>query len=77
MGTPFNEAPLQTTELLNVGEAELSYLVDTAKIADANARQGHGVPVISRLASRCPSEEADEYRGWFLKRSGAMRYDAM
>lgn len=77
MGTPFNEAPLQTTELLNVGEAELSYLVDTAKISDANARQGHGVPVSSRLASRCLSEEADEYRGWFLKWCGAMRYDVM
>lgn len=45
LGTPLTETPLQITELLNVGEASLSYVVDLQGIIDANSAQGHGVPV--------------------------------
>lgn len=45
VGTPLNEAPLQTTELLNVGEAAVSYKVDSHGIKRANSSQGHGMPV--------------------------------
>lgn len=45
VGTPLNEAPLQTTELLNVGEAAVSYKVDSNGIKRANSSQGHGMPV--------------------------------
>lgn len=44
-GTPLNEAPLQTTEILNVGEAGVWYFVDEDTIGDANDAQGYGVPV--------------------------------
>jgi len=45
VGTPLNEAPLQLTELLNVGEAAVSYKVDSHGIKRANNSQGHGMPV--------------------------------
>lgn len=45
VGTPLNEAPLQTTELLNVGEAAVSYKVDSNGIKRANSSQGYGMPV--------------------------------
>ncbi|CAB1120454.1 unnamed protein product [Ectocarpus sp. CCAP 1310/34] len=45
IGTPLSEAPLQTTELLNVGEAAVSYKVDSSGIKRANNSQGHGMPV--------------------------------
>lgn len=45
VGTPLNEAPLQTTEILNVGEAGVWYVVDDDTIGDTNDAQGYGVPV--------------------------------
>lgn len=45
VGTPLNEAPLQMTELLNVGEVAVSYKVDSHGIKRANNAQGHGMPV--------------------------------
>lgn len=45
VGTPLTEAPLQTTELLNVGEAVVSYRVEGYGIRRANGSQGHGMPV--------------------------------
>eukprot|EP00752_Nemacystus_decipiens_P004480 g4092.t1 len=45
VGTPLNETPLQTTELLNVGEAAVSFKVDSNGIKRANNSQGHGMPV--------------------------------
>ncbi|CAN0346344.1 unnamed protein product [Ectocarpus sp. 6 AP-2014] len=45
IGTPLSEAPLQTTELLNVGEAAVSYKVDSSGIKRVNNSQGHGMPV--------------------------------
>ncbi|CAM9105839.1 unnamed protein product, partial [Scytosiphon promiscuus] len=45
VGTPLIEAPLQTTELLNVGEAAMRFKVDAQGIKRANASQGHGMPV--------------------------------
>lgn len=53
VGTPLAEAPLQTTELLNVGEAVMSYKVDGQGIKRANASQGHGMPVGLRRCLRC------------------------
>ena len=50
VGTPLNEAPLQLTELLNVGEAAMSYKVDSHGIKRANSAQGHGMPVSSFMA---------------------------
>lgn len=50
VGTPLNEAPLQTTELLNVGEAAVSYKVDSNGIKRTNNSQGHGMPVRVNLA---------------------------
>lgn len=52
VGTPLNEAPLQTTELLNVGEAAVSYRVDSHGIKRANNSQGHGMPVSFVLRCR-------------------------
>lgn len=48
VATPITEAPLQTTEILNVGESGLSYFVDEDRIEGANNLQGHGVPVRRR-----------------------------
>lgn len=45
VGTPLTEAPLQVTELLNVGEAPISYRVEGSAIKRANKSQGYGVPV--------------------------------
>lgn len=45
VGTPLTEAPLQMTELLNVGDAGVSYRVETCAIKRVQDSQGHGVPV--------------------------------
>lgn len=45
IGTPLTEAPLQTTELINVGEAVVSYRLEGHGIRRANSSQGHGIPV--------------------------------
>lgn len=45
VGTPLHEAPMQTTELLNVGQAGVSYIVEDDTVDAANAEQGYGVPV--------------------------------
>lgn len=50
VGTPIVETPLQTTEIINVGESGLSYFVDEDRIEDENALQGHGVPVRRRVS---------------------------
>lgn len=55
VGTPLNEAPLQTTVLMNVGEVAVSYKVDSAGIKRANNSQGHGMPV------RCSYDTATSY----------------
>lgn len=52
VGTPLTEAPLQMTELLNVGDAGVSYRVKTLAIKRVQDSQGHGVPV--RVVSCTP-----------------------
>lgn len=49
IGTPLAEAPLQTTELLNVGEAMASYRVEGHGIKRANNSQGYGMQVSALL----------------------------
>lgn len=53
VGTPLAEAPLQMTELLNVGDASASYRVETRAIKRVQDSQGHGVPVRSPAWRRC------------------------
>lgn len=70
VGTPLDEAPLQTTELLNVGEAAVSYKVESNGIKRANNSQGHGMPVRfvfgvffrGRLAVRIHAGQGASYR---------------
>lgn len=45
VGTPLVEAPMQITQLVNVGDAAVSYWVDRHAIKSANESQGHGVSV--------------------------------
>lgn len=52
VGTPLNEAPLQTTELMNVGEVAVSYKIDGLGIKRANNSQGHGMPVSNYILTR-------------------------
>lgn len=51
VGTPLKEAPLQITEILNVGDALVSYRVEGHGIRRANSSQGHGIPVSLSMVS--------------------------
>lgn len=59
MGTPLTEAPLQITEVLNVGETAVSYRIDDYAFERTNSSQGHGIPVSASDALQQPCMLSD------------------